>query len=286
MPDRELIQIFGADGGDIELPHGKSGAKPPPEVLPILGLQDVVVFPGMVVPLLVDHPPSIKLIDDVVAGDRFLGLVLQRKADLEDPTPEELYEHGCLVRVLKMLKFPDNSVRILIEGLRRFKIRSFESTEPYLVARVTHQPEVLDATKETAAVARKAQMQFAEIVALSPALAEQVKVNGLNTDQADKLADVITANLNLKLEERQALLANPKVRDRLTTLLPLMRRELASESWLQDSERGHVRDVQDAARLLFARADSRAATGAGRGRRPDRRAGRAQGANCQSRADG
>src|SRR5207248_4445326 len=110
----------------------RAGGKSLPEILPILGLSDIVIFPGMVAPLLVESAASIRLIDDVVAGDRFIGLVLQKKADVENPTPADLWNYGCAVRVMKMLKFPDNTVRVLIEGIRRFRIAHYEAHEPYL----------------------------------------------------------------------------------------------------------------------------------------------------------
>src|SRR5689334_19908301 len=98
-PETEFINILDASSGGTEL-TSKPPAKSLPEILPILGLSDIVIFPGMVAPLLVESSQSIRLIDDVVAGDRFLGLVLQRKADIENPTPDDLWPHGCASRVL------------------------------------------------------------------------------------------------------------------------------------------------------------------------------------------
>ena len=121
-PDTEFISILGASGSP-EAPS-KVSARSLPDVLPILGLSDIVIFPGMVAPLLVETAQSTKLIDDVVAGDRLLGVVLQRNAEAENPLPHEMHEVGCAARVLKMLKFPDNTVRVLVEGLWRIKIRT------------------------------------------------------------------------------------------------------------------------------------------------------------------
>src|SRR6476660_8467267 len=119
-PENEFISIIETSAGGIEASSSsKLGAKSLPEVLPVLGLSDIVIFPGMVAPLLVESVQSIRLIDDVVAGDRFLCVVLQRKADVENPVPSDLWPYGCAARVLKMLKFPDNTVRVLVEGLRR-----------------------------------------------------------------------------------------------------------------------------------------------------------------------
>src|SRR5438445_13631746 len=113
-PDTEFIRILGAAPGATETQPPRAAAKAP-SILPILGLSDIVIFPGMVAPLLVETAQSIRLVDDVVEGDRLLGLVLQRRTEVENPTPEDLWEHGCAARVIKMLKFPDNTVRMLIE---------------------------------------------------------------------------------------------------------------------------------------------------------------------------
>src|SRR5438093_1051062 len=109
-PESEFIQIMGTPGGTSEA-VARPAPKTLPEVLPILGLSDIVIFPGMVAPLLVESAQSIRLIDDVVAGDRFLGLILQKNPEAENPKPHELYRFGCVGRVMKMLKFPDNTVR-------------------------------------------------------------------------------------------------------------------------------------------------------------------------------
>src|SRR3954453_16538018 len=154
-PDTEFIRILEATG-KTDAPSSRSAAKHVPDVLPILGLSDVVIFPTMVAPLLVDNAQSIRLIDDVVEGDRFLGLVLQRKADVDNPLPEDLWEYGCAGRVLKMLKFPDNTVRVLVEGLRRIRIKEYETLTPYLKAKVEVVPETYATDVEMTALARNA----------------------------------------------------------------------------------------------------------------------------------
>ena len=224
-PDTEFISILGsADAREGSVP--KTAGKSIPEILPILGLSDIVIFPGMVSPLLVDTAQSIRLIDDVVAGDRFLGLVLQKKPDIDNPVPDDLWQHGCAGRILKMLKFPDGTVRVLVEGLRRIVIKEYSALTPYLMARSEVMDDVVEESVEQAALTRNAERQFQEIIKQSPALAEQIKIAALNTDEAAKLSDLIAANLNLSLEERQRLLETASVKERLSRLLPLMGREL------------------------------------------------------------
>ena len=257
-PDTEFISILGAS----ELEGGSSkggGTRSMPKTLPILGLSDIVIFPGIVAPLLVDTKEGSRLIDDVVGGDRFLGLVLQRSPDVENPQPEDLWDHGCVGRVMKMLKLADNSVRILVEGLRRFEIVKFQSRRPYLKARVKHlagdrTPESIELT----ALMRNAHEVFEEIIELSPTLNESVQVAARNTDDPSRLSDLIAANLNLSLEERQELLATNEVVKRLNRLLPLLHRErevLALGSKIQKDVAGAMSKSQ---REFFLREQIRA----------------------------
>ncbi|MGA2174354.1 MAG: endopeptidase La [Verrucomicrobiota bacterium] len=224
-PETEFISILGT-GGTSDSSGTKVWSKALPEALPILGLSDIVIFPGTVTPLLVETPQSIRLIDDVVAGDRFLGLVLQRHPEVENPTPADLYEHGCAGRVARMLKLPDGAVQVQVEGLRRFRIVDYASQSPYLVARTEKLKDVADDSLELTALARNAEREFQEVIKFSPTLAEPVKIMALNTVDPGKLSDLIATNLNLSLEERQHLLEMPLVKDRLTRLLPLLSREL------------------------------------------------------------
>jgi ATP-dependent Lon protease len=222
-PDTEFISILGA-AGNPEAP-ARVSAQTLPLVLPILGLSDIVIFPGMVAPLLVETPQSTKLIDDVVAGDRLLGVALQRKPEAENPTPEEMYEVGCAARLLKMLKFPDNTVRVLVEGLWRIRIKDYTGKAPYLTAKFELMKDIIEDSVELTAMMRNAQGQFQEIIKLSPALSEQVKIAALNTEDPGHFTDLIAVNLNLSLDERQTLLETTSVKERLTFLLPMLNRE-------------------------------------------------------------
>jgi ATP-dependent Lon protease len=222
-PDTEFISILGA-AGNPDAP-ARVSAHSLPQTLPILGLSDIVIFPGMVAPLLVETPQSIKLIDDVVAGDRLLGVALQRKPEAENPTPEEMHEIGCAARLLKMLKFPDNTVRVLVEGLWRVRIKEYVNHDPYLSAKYDLMKDETEESVELTAMMRNAQGQFQEIVKLSPALSEQVKIAALNTEDPGHFTDLVAVNLNLNLDERQKLLETTSVKDRLSFLLPMLNRE-------------------------------------------------------------
>ena len=222
-PETEFISILGAAGSPEAPPRVSSRSLP--ELLPVLGLSDIVIFPGMVAPLLVETAQSTKLIDDVVSGDRLLGVVLQRNPEAENPLPNEMYQVGCSARVLKMLKFPDNTVRVLVEGLWRIQTKEYTKTEPYLCAKFELLQDLKEDSVELTAMMRNAQSQFQEIIKLSPALSEQIKIAALNTEDPGHFADLIAVNLNLTLEERQKLLETASVKERLTRLLPMLNRE-------------------------------------------------------------
>src|SRR5689334_10693683 len=221
--DTEFISILGPSCSR-EAPSCVS-ARSLPDLLPVLGLSVIVIFPGMVAPLLVETAQSTKLIDDVVSGDRLMGVILQRNAEAENPLPHEMHEVGCAARVLKMLKFPDNTVRVLVEGLWRIRIQNYVTTEPYLAAKFELLKDVTEDSVELTAMMRNAQSQFQEIIKLSPALSEQIKIAALNTEDPGHFADLIAVNLNLALEERQTLLETASVKERLTRLLPMLNRE-------------------------------------------------------------
>src|ERR1039457_3173227 len=222
-PETEFVSILGA-AEKAETPP-RISARSLPEMLPVLGLSDIVIFPGAVVPLLVETGPSLKLIDDIVAGDRVFAAVLQRKADIADPAPEDLYEVGCVSRLSKMVKFPDGTARVLVEGLWRIRVKNFTLPMPYLRAAYELLRDETENSIELQAMLRNAHKQFDEIAKMSSALPDQVKIAALNTDHPGHFADLIAANLNLSLEDRQKLLETISVRERLQKLLPLLGRE-------------------------------------------------------------
>jgi ATP-dependent Lon protease len=222
-PDTEFVSISDAAEKAETPPRISSSSLP--ESLPILGLSDIVIFPGAVVPLLVETGPSLKLIDDVVAGDRMFGAVLQRKAEVAEPAAVDLHEVGCVSRLSKMVKFPDGTVRVLVEGLWRIRIKKFQPAAPYLRASYDLLHDETEDSVELQAMLRNAHKQFEEIARLSTALSDQVKIAALNTEHPGHFADLIAANLNLSLEDRQKLLETISVRERFQKLLPLLNRE-------------------------------------------------------------
>jgi ATP-dependent Lon protease len=222
-PETEFVSILGA-AEKAEAPP-RISSRSLPDALPILGLSDIIIFPGAVVPLLVETGPSLKLIDDIISGDRLFGAVLQRKPEIAEPGPEDLHEVGCVARLSKMVKFPDGTARVLVEGLWRIRVKDFSPPAPYLRSGYELLRDETEDSIELQAMLRNAHRQFEEIAKMSSALPEQVKIAALNTDHPGHFADLIAANLNLSLEDRQKLLETISVRERLQKLLPMLNRE-------------------------------------------------------------
>ena len=222
-PETEFVSIL----GNSEKPESPAhiSSRTLPENLPILGMSDIVIFPGAVVPLLVETGPSLKLIDDIVSGDRLFAAVLQRKPEVVEPAPEDLYEVGCVSRLSKMVKFPDGTARVLVEGLWRIRIKQYTPPAPYLRAAYELLRDETEDSIELQAMLRNAHKQFEDIAKMSNALSDQVKIATLNTEHPGHFADLIAANLNLSLEDRQKLLETVSVRERLQKLLPMLNRE-------------------------------------------------------------
>ena len=197
-----------------------------PREVPILPLRDTVIYPFMVSPLFVARKKSIKLIDDVLIGNRMLGLVAQKKAEIEDPKPSDLYDVGTVATVLKMLKFPDGSLRVLVQGLSRMEVVDYIQTEPYLKAIVRPLEDHIEESLELEALAKNVVIQFQKIVQLVPHLPDELQIAVMNISHPGKLCDLIASNLNLSLEEKQELLATVDVKKRLEKLTVYVNREL------------------------------------------------------------
>jgi ATP-dependent Lon protease len=198
-----------------------------PAVLPTLPLNDAVVFPGMIAPLVVNTQRSIKLVEDVGATTRHLICALQQnRATADDQVSvEDLQSHGCVCRLLKMLRFPDETVRILVQGVSRCELGEADPGAIYLRAHYAQLKDEVEDSIKTAALARNASQLFQEIITLSPTLPDELKIAVVNIEDPGRLADLIAANLNLTLDDRQELLEDLDPASRLNKLTPLLNRE-------------------------------------------------------------
>src|SRR5262245_35929028 len=168
-----------------------------PDELPVLPLRGVVVFPSAIVPLLISRNSSLRAVEQALAGDRMLGLVAQQNPEEEEPRVEGLHPRGSAGRILKMLKYPDGSVRILVQGLRRIEPAEFVQTEPFLRARIRLLGDVYEPSKDIEAVQAHMVNQFAKFVSMIPYLPDELQMVVMNIKDAGKVADLIASNLNI-----------------------------------------------------------------------------------------
>jgi ATP-dependent Lon protease len=197
-----------------------------PAELPILPLRGVVIFPSAIAPLLISRGSSLRLVEDCLAGDRMLGLVTQKNPEEEQPMPEGLYARGTAGRILKMLKYPDGSVRILVQGITRIEIKEMRQHDPYYRSQTRALQDVYEPSKELEAIQAHIVTKFAKFVSMTPYLPDELQVVVMNIKDGGKLADLIASNLNISVEEKQDLLNTLEVQKRLEKLSSILNREI------------------------------------------------------------
>jgi ATP-dependent Lon protease len=207
-----------------------SGQPPLPATtleLPLLPLRDVVVFPHMVIPLFVGRPKSIKALEAAMAAERRIMLVAQKAAAKDEPSVADMFEVGCVSTILQMLKLPDGTVKVLVEGQQRAKVDGIEDGESHFTAHVTP-IEVLPAEtgSEVEALRRAVMQQFDQYVKLNKKIPPEILTSISSIDDAGRLADTIAAHLPLKLESKQVVLDLSPVRERLSNLFEQIEREV------------------------------------------------------------
>ncbi|MCC7548172.1 MAG: endopeptidase La [Burkholderiales bacterium] len=197
-----------------------------PTVLPLLPLRDVVVFPHMVIPLFVGRPKSIKALETAMESGKSILLVAQKSAAKDEPGPEDMYGTGTVANILQMLKLPDGTVKVLVEGTHRARIPSVTDLKSHYVAEAVPVPAELQEGTELEAMRRAMISQFDQYVKLNKKIPPEILTSLAGIDEPGRLADTIAAHLPLKLEQKQEVLEMFDVQRRLEHLLALMETEL------------------------------------------------------------
>jgi ATP-dependent Lon protease len=198
-----------------------------PELLPVLPLRGIVIFPGYIYPFLVSRPASLKLIEDVGQASRIIALAAQKNPEEEVPAPEGLYPRGTAVRILRMLRYPDQSIRVLVQGLARIELKNFTQREPYFIAHVERLHDVTQpADKEVAALHDHLVSQFSKFVSLVPYLPDELQALAIQVKEPGRLTDMVASYMKIAIEEAQDLLATLDVRQRLEKLIAILSREI------------------------------------------------------------
>ena len=195
-----------------------------PARLPALPLKETVVFPESMTPLAIGQERSIKLIDDVIGGDRLLALIAVKNGDAETPGWDDLYEIGTAAVVHKMIRVPDGTLRVLVQGIRRVRLERRVLEDPYLVGEFVEEPD--QETKEVEALTRNVQSLFSRIIGLAPYLPEELQIAAANVDDPSALCHLVASTLRLKTEEKQKLLELVDVDARLREVSLILNREL------------------------------------------------------------
>ncbi len=197
-----------------------------PDVLPILPLRDSVLFPDMLLTHVLNDPRDIRLVDDVLLQDRFVGFVPVVKAEADTNDPGSLWERGCVGVILKMIKFPDGGVRLLVQGLKRVRIESILQRQPYFSARTSEMKDHVEPGVALDALHRSVREQFNRLLEMLPQAPSEVKLSAVNITDPGRFADLVAANLNLSMEERCSILDAADIKTRLERISVLLEREM------------------------------------------------------------
>ena len=199
-----------------------------PEVLPLLPVRDVVVYPFMIIPLFVGREMSVKAVDSALAGDRMILLATQHEISEEDPAPDKIYEVGTVAMIMRMLKLPDGRVKILVQGLTKARITEYVAEKPFYSVRIERMNDLplVDISLETEALIRTVREQLAKVIELGKQISPEVMVILENIQDAGSMADLIASNLGLKVADAQQLLEMNDPIARLTKVNEFLNREV------------------------------------------------------------
>ncbi len=208
--------------------QGSSTTPAIPEELPILPLRGVVVYPLMVLPLTVGQPRSVRLVDDVVVSDRLIGLVASKDPEIDEPAPDQVYQVGTVAIIHRLIKAPDGTMRIIVQGVERIRIEEWTVKEPYLKAKVSQAPDILpeEGDVEAEALMRNVVELFGRLVALVPHLPDELMMAASGTDDPRQLVYLVSTSIRMDLQDAQDILEMDRVTDKLRRLTNILTREL------------------------------------------------------------
>src|ERR1700722_9638311 len=215
-------QDAGADKGSSD----KTQPQAQSDLMAVLPLRDIVVFPHMIVPLFVGREKSVRALEAVMKEDKQILLVAQKNASQDDPSVDDIFRVGTVSTILQLLKLPDGTVKVLVEGGRRAKINSFKETESYFEAMIAPMPDQGGDKKDLEALGRTVVSQFEQYIKLNKKIAPEVLVSLNQIEEPSKLADTVASHLNLKIAEKQELLEIAKVGERLERVFGHMESEI------------------------------------------------------------
>ncbi|HUU93768.1 MAG TPA: endopeptidase La [Phycisphaerae bacterium] len=218
-----------------------------PENLPVMPIRETVLFPGIIQPLTVGRERSLALVQDAVMGDRIFAVMAQQDAAEEEPPFARMYHVGCAVRILKLVRLPDENQTVIVQAIGRIRAEELAQEDPYYRADVVPMPDVTERGTELDALVISARELISRVIELSPRIPQEAIAVVASIESAGQLADFIAANLSLDVPQKQALLEEPRVVERLRTATDLMQREievLELASKIQSDARGRIEETQ------------------------------------------
>jgi ATP-dependent Lon protease len=224
-----------------------------PSELPVLPLKDTVVFPDSVLPLAIGQERSVHLVEDVISGNRLLALVASTDSELEQPGWDDLHTVGTAAVVQKMIRVPDGSLRILVQGIARIRLLDRLQDEPYLVGRFVDVPDVFEESPEVQALTQNVQNLFGRLIGLVPYLPEELAMAAANVEDSSALCHLVASTLRLKTEEKQQLLEQEDVEKRLRAVLVILNRELEVAELGSKIQNQVVSEMESSQREYFLR---------------------------------
>lgn len=222
-----------------------------PKELPILPSKDLVLFPGMVLPFMVMEESLFKLVDDVLSGDKMVGLLTIKSE--ERKLPENLHKVGCAASIMKMIKVPEAGLRLLMQGLARISVENYTSKEPYLKAMVTPHYDQYEKDVELDALVTNVRGLFHKVIELSPALPSELDVVTANIDEPGVLADMVASTINISKSDKQEILETFDVKQRLLKVMGFLNREIETLELANKIQSQVKADMDKAQREFFLR---------------------------------
>ncbi len=226
-----------------------------PDVLPILPVRGVVIFPGIVLPLTVRRPASRKLLDESLPQSKIIGLITQRNADKDTPAREDLYDIGIAVRILKLLRQPDETVVIIVQGMTRFALKNLVQTQPYLRAEVEllPSPKIDSAKKEWQATINTLRENALKLIELTPNVPDEARLVVMNISDPGQLADFLAGNLSLDVPEKQKLLEQVDTEKRVQEVFRRVSGQLEIAQLQQKLQKDVESQITDTQRRAYLR---------------------------------
>jgi len=224
--DEDEILFESEEFGDQDDETGSGESPIISDDLPVLPLRGVVVYPMMWLPLPIGQKRSIRLVEDNLPSNRIIALVTSKDESVEEPKPDQIHLIGTAAQVHRVLKTPDGTIRLLVQGMERVRIMEFIQDEPYLRARMEVIPETIEDNLEMEALMRAVQELFRKLIDLEPQMPDELAVMALNVEDARQLAYLVAGSMRLKTDESQKLLEMDSVHDKLMRLTALLKKEV------------------------------------------------------------